>query len=259
MIRQVQDSVFWGGFRVWQRNYDAFLRSWQVEVGGIAIEPFLMLLALGFGLGVYVESFDGLTYAQFVAPGVLASYAMFHATLDSTYGAYLRMETHHVYEAILFTPLEPEDLVLGEVLWGATRSVITAVAVLVAALIFGLVSSPLAVLTIPSAYLIGAAFASISMILTAAATTIGTMNNFFTLFLTPMFLFSGVFFPVHSLPDSIQTIVWALPLTPAVALVRGLIIGEVSWLMVIWVLELLGFSLAAFWLAAKLMRHRLIK
>ena len=252
-------SVLRGGVRVWQRNRDAFLRSWQVEVGGIAVEPFLMLIALGFGLGVYVESFDGLPYAQFVVPGVLASYAMFHATFDSTYGAYLRMETHHIYEAILFTPLGPEDIVLGEVLWGATRSVMTAVAVLGAALLFGLVPSPLAVLTLPCAYLIGVTFASIAMVLTAAATTIGTMNNFFTLFLTPMFLFSGVFFPLDRLPEGVQRLVWVLPLTPAVALVRELVTGEVSWLVGVWVLQLLGFSVVAFWVAARLMRQRLMK
>jgi lipooligosaccharide transport system permease protein len=255
----VQNTVLWGGFRVWQRNRDAFLRSWQVEVGGIAVEPFLMLIALGFGLGVYVESFDGLPYAQFVVPGVLASYAMFHATFDSTYGAYLRMDTHHIYEAILFTPLGPEDIVLGEVLWGATRAVLTGAAVLVAALVFALVESPLALLAIPAAYLIGVAFASIAMVLTAAAKSIGTMNNFFTLFLTPMFLFSGVFFPLDRLPESVQVLVWVLPLTPAVALVRGLITGEASWLMGVWVLQLLGFSLSAFWLAARLMRRRLMK
>lgn len=255
----MQNTVLWGGFRVWQRHRDAFLRSWRVEVGGIAVEPFLMLIALGFGLGVYVESFDGLTYAQFVVPGVLASYAMFHATFDSTYGAYLRMDTHHIYEAILFTPLGPEDIVLGEVLWGATRAAMTGVAVLMAALVFTLVESPLAVLSIPAAFLIGVAFASLAMVLTAAAKSIGTMNNFFTLFLTPMFLFSGVFFPLDRLPEGVQVLVCVLPLTPAVALVRGLVTGEISWLIGVWVLQLLGFSFVAFWVAARLMRRRLMK
>ena len=255
----LQDTVVWRGFRVWQRNRDSFLRSWKVEIGGVAIEPFIVLLAIGFGLGAYVESFGDLTYAQFVAPGIVASYAMFHATFDSTYGAYLRMETHHIYDAMLFTPLSPEDIVLGEVLWGATRSVATAVAVLGAALIFGLVGSPLAVLAIPSAYLIGLTFASISMVLTATATTIGAMNNFFTLFITPMFFFSAVFFPLERLPEGVQKAAWALPLTPAVALVRALITGDTSWAMVLWAAELLAFTLVALYIASSFMRRRLIK
>ena len=255
----VQSSVVWGGWRVWQRNRDAFLRAWKVEVGGIAVEPFAVLVAIGFGLGQYVEAFDGLTYAQFVAPGVLASYAMFHATFDATYGAYLRMETHHVYDAILFTPLGPEDIVLGEVIWGASRSVVTGVAVLGAALVFGLVGSPLALLAIPVAYLMGLAFAAISMILTATATTIGAMNNFFTLFLTPMFMVSGVFYPMDRLPDEVQIMAWALPLTPSVALIRGLVTGQLSWMMVLWALELVLITLVALKIASVLMRRRLIK
>ena len=244
---------------MWQRNRDAFLRSWRVEVGGIAIEPFVILICIGFGLGEYVETFSDLTYAEFVAPGIIASYAMFHATFDSTYGAYLRMETHHIYEAMLFTPLEPKDIVVGEVLWGASRSGLVGASVLLVALLFGLVGSPFAILAIPCAYLIGLVFASFSMMLTATANTIGAMNNFFTLVLTPMFFFSGVFFPLDRLPDGVRIGAWALPLTPGVALVRGLVIGDLSWMMLLWAAELMAFTAVAIWLASILMRRRLIK
>ena len=255
----VHNSVFWGGFRVWQRNRDAFLRAWRVEIGGIAIEPFIMLTAIGFGLGAFVDDIGDLSYAEFLTPGVVASYAMIHATMDSTYGAYLRMETHHIYEAVLFTPLGPEDIVVGEVIWSATRAVISSTAVLLAAAMFGLVGSPLAILAIPCAYLIGLMIASIAMILTSTATTIGSMNNFFTLFILPMFYVGGVFFPLDRLPDWVQTISWALPITPAVALVRGLVTGDPSWLMGAWVLEMLAFTVVALWLSSVLMRRRLIK
>ena len=255
----VHGGAFRRGWRVWQRNFDAFVRGWKVEVGGIAIEPFIVLVSIGFGLGAYVQDIDGLRYAEFVAPGLLASYAMFHATFDSTYGAYLRMETHHVYEAILFTPLEPEDIVLGEVIWSASRSVLTGTAVLAAAAVFGLVGSPLAPLAILVAFLTGMAFAAIAMILTATVTTIGAMNNFFTLVVTPMFFFSGVFFPLDRLPEGLQMFAWALPLTPAVALTRGLLTGEPTPMMFLWVAELIAFGLVALRLSSILMRRRLVK
>ena len=259
LVSGLQDTLLWRGFRVWQRNRDAFRRAWRVELGGIAIEPFVMLVAVGFGLGVYIREIDGVGYAQFLAPGVVASYAMFHATFDNTYGAYLRMDTHHIYDAMLFTPLSPQDIVAGEVMWGATRGALSALAVLVAASAFGLITSPWAVLVVPAAYLIGLMFASIAMILTATATTIGAMNNFFTLFLLPMFYVSGVFFPLHQLPGPVQGASWALPLTPAVALTRSLATGEPSWWSLAWAGELLAFALVAFCLAALLMRRRLIK
>ena len=200
MLPALQRTPVWGGWRVWQRNRDAVLRAWKVEFGGVLVEPFILLFAMGFGLGPYIGNMGDLTYAEFIAPGVLASYAMFHATFDATYGAYLRMESHHIYEAMLFTPMEPRDIVLGEVMWGATRSVISASAVLVTATAFGLVLSPWALLAIPVAYLIGLTFAALAMVLTATATTIGAMNNFFTLFLMPMFYLSGTFFPLERLP-----------------------------------------------------------
>ena len=259
LAQAVQNSVWWGGWRIWQRNRDAFLRSWKVEVGGIAVEPFIMLVAIGFGLGSYIQDLGGQSYAEFLAPGLIASYAMFHATFDSTYGAYLRMETHNIYEAVLFTPLGPEDIVTGEVMWGATRATLSGAAVLLVAVAFGLIDSPYAVLAIPVAYLIGFSIGAIAMILTATATTIGAMNNFFTLFILPMFYVSGVFFPLDRLPDWVQIATWALPLTPSAALVRGLVTGDLSWWMAVWVLELVAVSLVALKLASYFMRRRLIK
>ena len=254
----VRGSSVWRARRVWQRNRDALLRGWAVEVGGIAVEPFIVLLALGFGLGAYVEEIHGLAYAEFVAPGLIASYAMFHATFDSTFGAYLRMETHHVYEAMLFTPLEPEDIVLGEVMSGASRSALSGLAVLVAAAAFGLVGSPFALLAIPCAFLTGLVFAALSMILTATVTTIAELNNFFTLFVTPLFFLSGVFFPLDSLPEGVRMAAWVLPLTPSVALIRGLVTGDLSWWMALWALQLLVVTLGALRLASFFMRRRLI-
>ena len=184
---------------------------------------------------------------------------MWHATFDSTYGAYIRMETHHVYEAMLFTPLGPEDIVMGEVLWSASRGALSSVFVLLVAAIFGWIESPLAVLALPAAFLIGMMFASIAMILTSTATTIGAMNNFFTLFILPMFWVGGVFFPLERLPEVVQRASWGLPLTPAVALVRGLMTGDLSWWMLAWIIELLAFSLVSLYVAIYFMRRRLIK
>ena len=255
----IRRTPVWGGFRLWQRNYDATMRAWRQELGGLFIEPFILLVAMGFGLGAYVGAIGDLSYAEFIAPGIIASYAMFHATFDSTYGAYLRMESHHIYEAMLFTPMEPVDIVVGEVIWGATRAVISAVAVLIAAVVFGLIDSPLALLTIPVAYLIGLSFAAMAMVLTSTATTIGAMNNFFTLFLLPMFYVSGTFFPLDNLPDIMHKAAWALPLTPAAALVRGLVTEDLSPWMLAWTAELVAYTVIPLYLASYFMKKRLIK
>ena len=124
---------------------------------------------------------------------------------------------------------------------------------------FGLISSPLAVLAIPCAHLIGLMVASIALVLTAAASTIGAMNNFFTLFIIPMFYVSGVFFPLDHVPHIVKMLSRALPLTLAAALTRGLVSADLTWSMVLWELQLLAISVVALCVASFFMHRRLIK
>ena len=194
MTTMVQRTPLWGGFRVWQRNLDAFRRAWRFEVGGLAVEPFVLLIGVGFGLGAYISNLgEGISYPHFLAPGVIASYAMFHSTFDASYGAYMRMETHNIYESMLFTPLGPEDIVMGEVHVGARRGRCCLQSPLCSwQFCFGLVSSPWAILALPAAYLIGMTFAAIAMVMTATARTIGSIKQLFSrCFILPMFWVSG--------------------------------------------------------------------
>ena len=124
---------------------------------------------------------------------------------------------------------------------------------------FGLISSPLAVLAIPCAHLIGLTVASIALVLTATASTIGAMNNFFTLFIIPMFYVSRVFFSLDHVPHTVKMLSRALPLTLAAALTRGLVSADLTWSMVLWELQLLAISVVALCVASFFMHRRLIK
>jgi len=245
--------------RVWQRNRDVFLRLWKTELGGIIAEPIVILAALGFGLGAYIESIDGKTYAEFVAPGIIASYAMFHAVFECTFSTYLRMETHRIFDGIIVTPVSVEDLVMGEVTWGATRSTLTATAILGFTYVLGMVSSPWALLIIPVSFIVGLMFASIAITATSLVPYLNSLNNFFTLFITPMWFFSGVFFPLNELPAPMSILAWLMPLTPAVHMVRGLAFGELEWSLLGSFLAMIGFLGFFLTLALHLMRRRLIK
>ena len=116
---------------------------------GFFAEPFLILLAMGLGLGTYVVLDEGQRYIEFIAPGIVAAYAMFSASFECTYGSFVRMKFQKTYDAIIATPLNLEDVVAGEIFWGATRSLLTACAILVIAAAFGLVNSPWALLVLP--------------------------------------------------------------------------------------------------------------
>jgi lipooligosaccharide transport system permease protein len=239
----------WRSIRVWQRNRDVFFRLWHSEAPGFVVEPIIILLAMGIGLGAYVGLVDGQRYIEFVAPGIIASYAMFSASFECTYGSFVRMEYQKTYDAIIATPLNIEDVTAGEIFWGATRSFMTGTIILAIAAAFKLVSSPWA-LAIPAlAFLEGIMFASIAMSFTSVAPAIYTFNYYFTLFITPMFFFSGVFFPLSSFPEIVQTLSWIAPLTPVVHLTRALINGkfhpDLLWaLAIIIVLTALFFSIS---------------
>ena len=156
-------GVSYRSVRVWQRNRDVFFKLWQSEIPGFFAEPLLVLLAMGLGLGAYVVLEEGERYVEFIAPGIVAAYAMFSASFECTYGSFIRMEYQKTYDAIITTPLNIEDVVAGEILWGATRSTITAFVVLLVISAFGLVSSPWALLALPLAVLAGLMFSSIAL------------------------------------------------------------------------------------------------
>lgn len=250
--------VSYRSLRVWQRNRDVFLKQWRSEAPGFVIEPFLVLLAMGVGLGTYVALEGGQEYVDFIAPGIVAGYGMFSATFECTYGSFVRMKVQKTYDAIIATPLNIEDVAAGEVFWGATRAFLTSCFILAVAAGFGLVHSPWAVLVVPLSLLSGIMFASIALFFTSLAPSIYSFNYYFTLFMTPMFFFSGVFFPLDSFPPLVQHLSWIAPLTPVANLARALMGGDLSggaW----WGLAIIAGLIAVFFpLSLYTMRRRLL-
>jgi lipooligosaccharide transport system permease protein len=244
--------------RVWQRHRDVFFRLWRSEIPVLIAEPIVILLAMGWGLGAYVGLVNGQTYIEFVAPGVIAGYAMFSASFECTYGTFIRMEYQKTYDAIIATPLSIEDVTAGEIFWGATRSLITGSVILAIATGFQLVPSLWALLIPVLSILAGIMFSAIAVFFTSLAPSIYSFNYYFSLFITPMFFFSGVFFPVTSFPEIIQKLSWVAPLTPVVRLSRALISGsfqpELLWALV----YIIGLAGVFFAVSLVTMRRRLI-
>lgn len=215
----------WRFIRLWQRNADVFLKLWHSEAPGFVIEPLFVLLTMGIGLGGFIGTVNGQKYMDFIVPGIIAGYAMFSASFECTYSTFLRMDYQKTFDAIIATRLNIEDIIAGEIFWGATRSCLTGTAILIVAWAFQLVHSPWALLVPPLAFITGILFASIALFFTSLVPSINSFNYYFTLFITPMFYFSGVFFPLTSFPKIIQDLSVIVPLTPVVGLTRSLISG----------------------------------
>lgn len=253
---------FGAGRRLVERNYLVYRRSWIVFVSGF-FEPVFYLLSIGIGVAQLVGDFtlaDGTTigYAAFVAPAMLASSAMNGAVFDSTYNIFFRMKYAKLYDAVLATPMRPWDIATGEVSWALLRGACYAAMFIVVMLGLGLVESWWALLALPSAVLIGFAFAGAGMAMT---TFMRTWQDFEWVQLTtmPMFLFSATFYPVSTYPEGIRWLVQATPLYQGVALERALTTGTVGWSLLLNALYLAVMGALGMYVASVRLGRLLLK
>jgi len=223
------------------------------------VEALLYLFAIGMGIGSYVREIEGVPYVTFIAPAILAIAVMNSAFFECTYGSFVRMYYQKSFDAMIATPLSIEDVIAGELLWGATRSVIYVVIMLPVLAVFGVISLPLALLAIPLAFLGGLMFAGIAMCFTAITPSIDTLNYPSFLFITPMSLFSGTFFPLTLLPVALQYFALALlPLTHLVAIMRMFTLAAVTPVLLLHLLWIVMVTVLCCIAAINLMRRRLI-
>jgi lipooligosaccharide transport system permease protein len=244
---------------MWQRNATVGRTTLVTTLTPRFLEAIAYLAIMGLGLGAYVDTIDGYSYVEFIAPGVAAATVMFGAIIETTYNSFVRIHVRRVVEAVITTPLSLADVVTGEYLWAATRAVAYGCIFLVVMAGFGLVDSPWALLA-PPVFAIGAlTFAVIGMAYTSMVTNIEHYNIFFTGVLTPMFLFGGVFFPFSDLPDWAQVIGWCLPLSHLAAATRDLTLGTVNGWTLVHVLVLAGILVALFPFPARRLRRTLLR
>ena len=245
---------------VWLRNFDVFMKTYMVNFIPPLVEPLFYLVGLGFGLGGFVRPQEGLRYIAFIAPALVAVSMMYSSFFECTYASYVRMYFQKTFDAIIATPVNLEEVIAGEILWGATKSFINSTIVLLVVLVFGLITSPLALLIPPLAFLVGVLFASIAMCFTAIIPNIDSFNYPSFLYITPMFILSGTFFTITGMPHALQLFAKIFfPLYHAVALTRGLALGRIHSSLLFNLGWILVFIPIFFVGAINLMRRRLIK
>lgn len=249
--------------RVWQRNLTVYQESWKINFMPPLLEPLFYLLAFGIGfsglIGSVTYAGTEIPYVVFIAPALVAINIMNNAFFENTFGSFVRMYYQKTFDAMMATPLTVDEIVTGEIVWGATKSVIGTIIMLIVIGFFGFISYPAGVLIVPVAFIGGFAFGSAAMIFTALVGKIELFNLPVFLFITPMFLFSGTFFPLSGLPLWAQYFALTLPLTHLVNLVRSLGLGTLNAEALAGFCYLIIFCVIAFPIALSVMRKKLIK
>jgi lipooligosaccharide transport system permease protein len=184
-------------YRVLKRNLKVFYRLYKTNLIINFIEPSIYLFAFGLGLGGFVSGMNGMSYIEYIAPGMVAYSGLFAASFESLYGTYTRMVHQKTFDAILATPVTPEGLILGEIFYSAFKAILFSLIIMLVVYAAGLIPSPLFVLSLPFIIIGGITFSSLSMIVTALVKGIDSLNYYITLVLTPLYLLSGIFFPLE--------------------------------------------------------------
>lgn len=244
--------------QVWRRNAMVWRKLAIPSMLGNLADPMLYMLGFGYGLGRMLPDVFGTSYITFLAAGMVCSSTMMSASFEAMYSGFSRMHVQRTWDAIMNAPVTLDDVLIGEAVWAASKSLLSAIAVLMVATALGLTQSWLALWALPVMFLTGLAFGSLGLVMTALSPSYDFFMYYFTLFITPMMLLCGVFFPADQLPQALQHAAVLLPLTHAVALVRPLMNDTVPPGVVMHLSVLLLYAMAAFHVALALTRRRLL-
>lgn len=247
-----------GAWAMVQRNRDVYLKTWKTNFLPPLLEPLLYLLSFGYGIGQFVPDIGGVSYKQFIAAAILCITMMQAAFFETTYNSFVRMYFHKTWDAVTATPLSLDDVLAGELAWAAVKSAINAAIMCLVVAAFGLLpwwAIPAVALI---AFVAGLLFAGLGLIVSAKVKGIDGFSFAIYLFITPMMLFSGTFFPLSNLPVVAQRIAYALPLTHTVLVVRPLALGHPEAIPAWSVLYLVVGAVVFPAIAVHLMKRKLI-
>lgn len=243
--------------QVWLRNFLFFRKTFLVSVFWTVLEPTMYLMAIGFGLGRFVEQIENLTFIEFYYPGLLASTAMMISYFESTYPNYTKLVYQKTFSTMLLTPLNPNQILFGEILWGATKGFIGVCGVMLVSLFFGLFKVQI-LMTLPILFLLCLVFSAFGMIMTSTARNYDSFIFSTSGLIIPMSLISGTYFSIQNAPVFVQGLAQLLPLTHAVTLTRTLLYRKFESADYISVLVLVVYFLVLIYFARRIFYKKLI-
>ena len=214
--------------KLWNRNLLFFKKTILISIFWTVFEPLMYLGAIGFGLGSFVSTVSGHSYIEFFFPALLCTTAMLVPYFECTYGNYAKLTWQKLYQSILMTPVQPQDVIFGEILWGTSKGFFGVIGVILVASFFGMVNSIQIIPAIIVLFLVAWIFSCIGTIVTSFAKNYDSFIYTTSGIIVPMSLFSGTYFPLDSTPEGVRYLFYLSPLTHGVELVRNIIWNQLG-------------------------------
>lgn len=242
------------------RHRDVFMRNVWSSMVPPFFEPLTYLFAMGFGLGSMVAQVEGLSYAQFIAPSLVAMVGLIAPGVECLVGTLARLVVQRTFEGMIATRVSVEDVIAGEALYGAAKGALHAAAVGITVAAFGLLPSPWSPLILVVVFFGGLMIASMTLIFTSFMPNFSPIDFWFSMVLSPLLMFSDTFFPVSQLPAWAQKLANLSPFYHMVRPARMFATGRIDWSLVAidgaWIA---GYFLIFFTVAVWLFKRRLVK
>ena len=243
-------------FSVWKRNFLVWKKLALPSMIGNLLDPLFYMLALGYGLGSFIDEINNISYIAFIATGTVCYGTLNSATFEILYSTFSRMHVQKSWDAILITPVRMIDIVNGEILWATTKSVLSGSAIMLVMFTLNILNLKQMFFIFPLIILIGVTFSCMGFVITSVSKSYDFFMYYFTLVITPMLLISGVFFPTEKMPIIIQKVSEFLPLKNAIDIVRFIVFDQSSNLLKNFFILIL-ISLVCYILTIKILRKRL--
>lgn len=220
-------------FNIWYRNFLQFKRSWLIAFFWILFEPLVVLLAIGYGVGSYINNMSGVSYIDFFFPGLLCSTSMIIAFFESTYGNFSKLTYQQIYRTMILSPISSQEIVLGEILWAASKATLSSFGIFLIGIPLGLKYSLFFLPAFIFIFLSALVFAAFGMLITSIVKNYDSIIYPTSGVIVPMALLCGTYYPIESLPLVIKPVIYLLPLTHSVEAVRGLLLHGFNWMQII--------------------------
>ena len=246
-------------YSVWFRHMRVYTQNLISNGFPPFLEPLIFLAGVGLGLGGYItQKIGGVSYIEYLGTGLLVTTAMFTSAFECSFGTFIRLEFEKVYDGMLAAPMTVNNLIVGEMLWAGTKGFFFTFAVLCILSIFKIILLPFGLLAPFVGFFTGLMFASFSLLVTSFVKNINHFNFYFTGFISPMFFFSGVVFPIENLPPWIRPIAEIVPLTHSVRIVRSICTNTYDPILLLDIIYILVFITVIGYFAIGRLKKRLV-